>query len=76
MAASQSPAARYFSPDGDAPLVAFNAGVEIGQIAVAMVIVPLFWKLHARPAPRLPLASAWSLLVVVAGSYWLVERIV
>jgi len=59
-----------------APLVSFNAGVEIGQIAVAMVLVPLFWKLNAWPGPRLPLASAWSLLVVVAGSYWLLERIV
>jgi hydrogenase/urease accessory protein HupE len=58
------------------PLMSFNVGVEIGQVAVATVLVPLFWKLYAQPGPRLSLASAWSLLVVVAGSYWLLERIV
>jgi hydrogenase/urease accessory protein HupE len=58
------------------PLASFNAGVEAGQIAVAAVIVPLFWALSRRPAPRLQFASVWSCLVVVAGSYWLAERTV
>ena len=58
------------------PLASFNAGVEIGQIAVAALIVPLFWKLHTEPRSRLQFASVCSALVVIAGSYWLVERMV
>jgi hydrogenase/urease accessory protein HupE len=58
------------------PLASFNAGVEIGQMAVALLLVPVFWWLGARPASRLRFAAAWSVMVIAAGSYWLVERIV
>lgn len=58
------------------PLASFNAGVEVGQIAVAAALVPIFWKLNAQVRLRLPFAAIWSLLVVAAGGYWLVERIV
>jgi hydrogenase/urease accessory protein HupE len=58
------------------PLASFNAGVEIGQMAVAVLLVPVFWWLAARPASRLRFAAAWSVMVIAAGSYWLVERIV
>lgn len=57
------------------PLASFNAGVEIGQIAVALALVPLFTKMSATPASRLRFASAGSLIIVLAGSYWLVERL-
>ena len=58
------------------PLASFNAGVEIGQMAVAVVLVPAFWWLGTRPPSRIRFAAAWSLMVIAAGSYWLVERIV
>jgi hypothetical protein len=58
------------------PLAAFNAGVELGQIAVAGAVVPMFWKFNAQARPRLQFAAIWSLLVAIAGGYWLVERIV
>jgi len=58
------------------PLASFNAGVEMGQIAVAALVVPLFWKLQTGPRSRLQFASVCSALVVIAGSYWLVERMV
>jgi len=58
------------------PLASFNAGVEIGQMAVAVLVVPVFWWLGARPTSRLRFAAAWSVLVIAAGSYWLVDRIV
>ena len=58
------------------PLASFNAGVEIGQMAVAALLVPVFWWLGSRPASRLRFAAAWSVMVIAAGSYWLVERIV
>ena len=58
------------------PLASFNAGVEIGQMAVAVLLVPVFWWLGARPASRIRFGAAWSVLVIAAGSYWLVQRIV
>ena len=58
------------------PLGAFNAGVEVGQIAVAAAIWPLVARLGQAPLARFHLARVCSLLVVTAGAYWLVARIV
>ena len=57
-----------------APLASFNAGVEIGQLGMAAVLWPAIARVNARPALRIRLAPACSLLVVAAGSYWIVER--
>ena len=58
------------------PLGAFNAGVEVGQIAVAAAIWPFVARLDQAPLARLQLARVCSLLVVIGGAYWLVARIV
>lgn len=56
------------------PLVAFNSGVEAGQLAVAAIVLPLIWQVRKRPAfVRLGVPAA-SVLVAVAGGYWLLER--
>jgi hydrogenase/urease accessory protein HupE len=57
------------------PVASFNAGVEAGQIAVASLLVPLFWALSTWRVSQVRFAAAWSVLVAVAGSYWLFERI-
>jgi hydrogenase/urease accessory protein HupE len=55
------------------PLVAFNSGVELGQLAVAALILPLMWNGQRRPAfPRF--AMMCSILITLAGTYWLCER--
>jgi hypothetical protein len=57
-----------------APLVSFNLGVEIGQIAVAAFVLPLLFglrKLHVGERYALP---AISCMIVLAGGYWLLER--
>jgi hydrogenase/urease accessory protein HupE len=56
------------------PLGSFNLGVEAGQIAVALVTLPLLSALRARPALSARLTTACSVLVVFAGGYWLIER--
>lgn len=56
------------------PLLSFNFGVEAGQVAVAMALMPIVWRLRAHSAIGARLARACSLLILVAGSYWLVER--
>jgi len=58
-----------------APLLSFNLGVEIGQIAVAALVLPLIWKLRQRPQFVIHYAPACSILVALAGGYWLWNRL-
>jgi hydrogenase/urease accessory protein HupE len=57
-----------------APLGLFNAGVEIGQVSVAILLWPAIQRLSAQPLLRRRLVPAGSLLVAAAGCYWMVER--
>ena len=56
------------------PLLGFNSGVELGQLAIAAVVLPLIWKLQQSPSFLRYGVPACSLIVVLAGGYWLVER--
>lgn len=56
------------------PLLSFNLGVELAQIAMAAVVLPLVWKLEQRPAFALKHVPALSLLITFAGVYWLLAR--
>ncbi len=56
------------------PLFSFNLGVEIGQIAIAALVLPLIWKLRRQPSFAVRYAPACSLLIVLAGGWWLLER--
>jgi hypothetical protein len=58
------------------PLVAFNLGVELGQLAVAVPLLALLWRLRAVPAFARHGARATSLIVVGFGIVWLVQRLV
>jgi hydrogenase/urease accessory protein HupE len=56
------------------PLLTFNVGVELGQIAIACVVLPLVWQMRKREwfvRRAVPLLSVG---VALAGLYWLVER--
>lgn len=61
---------------GDAlwALVAFNGGVEAGQLAIALVVVPLLVLAQRRAVLFAPAARVASLAVVACGAFWLVER--
>jgi len=56
------------------PLLTFNLGVEIGQIAVVLLILPVLWKLQKNPLYLSRLVPIGSALVAAAGFYWLIER--
>ena len=56
-------------------LVSFNAGVEAGQLAVAAALLPLVWAMQSRPAWHARLLPLCSVMIVIAGGYWLVERL-
>ena len=56
------------------PLLSFNLGVELGQLTIAGVALPLIWRLRNRPAFLARYAPACSVAVALAGGYWLLER--
>ncbi|PAW62923.1 MAG: hypothetical protein B9S34_15300 [Opitutia bacterium Tous-C1TDCM] len=65
------------SQDGIAlPLFSFNLGVELGQIAVAAVVLPGLWHLRKKPAFVRRGVPVLSGLVTLAGLYWLLDRTV
>jgi hydrogenase/urease accessory protein HupE len=58
------------------PLFAFNLGVEVGQITIAAVVLPLVWQLRKNPTfIRLGVPTI-SAIVAAAGLYWFLERTV
>ncbi|MCB9871551.1 MAG: HupE/UreJ family protein [Planctomycetes bacterium] len=57
-----------------APLLAFNTGVELGQLAIAAVLVPLLMWSRRRAACGRWVTPLVSILIAVAGGFWLIER--
>ena len=58
-----------------ASLLAFNVGVEIGQVAIVAVLLPLvLWV--GRGAWRGAFIKGVSVIVLLFGLGWLVERVV
>lgn len=64
------------SPSGVfAPLLAFNLGVELGQLLVVLLVAPLlFWAGQSARFER-RLVPVASVLIAGAGAFWLVERL-
>lgn len=58
------------------PLLKFNLGVEAGQLAVAAVILPLLLLMRRKAWFRTWGVAAASGLVIAAGSFWLIERVI
>jgi hydrogenase/urease accessory protein HupE len=58
------------------PLFTFNLGVEIGQIAVASVVLPLVWQLRKREWFVHRGVMVLSAIVAAAGAYWFLQRTV
>lgn len=57
-------------------LFAFNLGVEIGQVAIVIVVAgALAWAARRSPGLRRRIGAAGSLVVLWAGAYWLVQRL-
>jgi hypothetical protein len=56
-------------------LLSFNAGVEVGQLAAAAVMLPLVWIARSRPLWHARLQPVCSMIIVAAGTVWLIQRI-
>jgi hydrogenase/urease accessory protein HupE len=57
------------------PLLAFNCGVEIGQIMVAACLLPVLWRLKDKPQFNLRWAPTCSVMVALAGGFWFIQRV-
>ncbi len=56
-------------------LVAFNLGVEVGQLAIVALFLPLAWSVRNRWIYRRGVLTGGSLLVIAIAGIWLVERV-
>ncbi len=57
------------------PLFGFNMGVELGQLTVAAIVLPIVWKLRTWDNfPRIGV-PACSTAVALAGGFWFVQRV-
>jgi hydrogenase/urease accessory protein HupE len=57
-------------------LFSFNVGVELGQLAVVLVVASALALMRKRfPAANRPVVLIGSGLVIAAGAYWFVERV-
>jgi hydrogenase/urease accessory protein HupE len=57
------------------PLVAFNVGVEAGQVAIAAGVLPVIFALGRRPRLTGYLRPATSVAAVALGTWWVIERV-
>ena len=58
-----------------AALGGFNIGVEIGQLAIVAVFLPLAWTLRHTWLYRWVVVVGGSTAVVLLGSFWTLERV-
>ncbi len=57
------------------PLFSFNLGVELGQIAVAAIVLPTIWQLRKGEFFVQRGVPACSAIVALAGTFWFVQRV-
>jgi hydrogenase/urease accessory protein HupE len=57
-------------------LLSFNLGVEIGQLAVVIVVASVLSEIRSKsPDTGRRLAVAGSVVVIAAGAFWFVQRV-
>jgi hypothetical protein len=49
-------------------------GVEIGQFAIILLVLPILWKLNQQTFYKQKFVPICSILIAIAGIYWLIER--
>ena len=57
------------------PLFGFNLGVELGQLTVAAIVLPIVWKLRTKENFLRYGVPACSTAVALAGGFWFVQRV-
>lgn len=55
-------------------LISFNVGLELAQLSVVLVLLPLLWRLAVRPAWQLWMVPLACTGILVTGLVWTIER--
>ena len=58
------------------PLFSFNLGVELGQLLVAALVLPLFLKFRENETFNRIGVRAVSAVIAALGAYWMIERLI
>lgn len=53
----------------------FNVGVELGQLAIVLVFLPVAWLLRRTLFYRWVVVAGGSLAIVVLGTFWTLQRV-
>ena len=56
-------------------LIGFNGGVEVGQLAIVAVFLPLAYSIRATQFYRVGVLKGGSVIVALLASWWLAERL-
>jgi hypothetical protein len=56
-------------------LFGFNLGVEVGQLAIVVVFLPLAWALRNTAFYRRGVMTVGSLMIAALALVWLTERL-
>jgi HupE / UreJ protein len=55
-------------------LVAFNIGVELGQLSIVVCFLPLAWAMRHTRMYRIGILTIGSVVVILLALGWLIER--
>jgi hypothetical protein len=56
-------------------LFGYNLGVELGQVAIVIIVAPLVMLAHRDPKVRDIVVKGVSSAIFVAGMYWFFTRV-
>ena len=56
-------------------LFGFNIGVEVGQLGIVAVFLPIAWSLRRTTLYRRGVMGLGSLMIAILASVWLAERL-
>jgi hypothetical protein len=57
------------------PLLGFNIGVELGQLAIVLLVTPLMLTQRLMPILRARVTQICSIAIGCVGTFWLLQRI-
>jgi len=57
------------------PLLSFNLGVELGQLVIAAIVLPVIWQLGKKEWFARRAVPICSVVIALAGTWWFVQRV-
>ena len=57
-------------------MVTFNIGVELGQLAIVLVVFPALFLLRKQPWFVPVVVRGGSVVIAAIAAYWLVDRVI